>query len=96
MPQPATAEYSVFQFKDFAGTSNVTDLIWNGQSNIPCSTSAVYLQVYNQNTNIWETIAFNNSAEADTDFDLTAHIGDLTAYKDAGNFISCRVYQLAQ
>jgi hypothetical protein len=34
-----------------------------------------------------------NTSNADTDFTLSGSVSDLTNYKDAGNVISCRVYQ---
>lgn len=91
--QTATSEYAIHQFKDYAGTVTSCTLLWEGQSDLAPSSSAVYLQIYNRNTSEWETIDSDNATAADTDFKLTANIADLTNYKDGNTLISCRVYQ---
>jgi len=53
------------------------------------------MQIYNQQTHAWETIASDNISIANFDFELHAKIGSLTNYKDADQVISVRVYQLA-
>jgi len=90
----ATEEYAIHQFKDYVA-GNSANLIWNGQSNYPCYVTPVYLQIYNRTLMEWETLDSNTTAEANTDFDLTAQLSDLSDYKDAGNVICCRVYQFA-
>ena len=46
VPQSATDEYAIHEFKvDATGKSSV-DLEWVGRSNIDCSHSTVYLQIY--------------------------------------------------
>jgi len=54
--------------------------------------ATIYLQIYNYDTPAWEEIANNNVAAADTDFNLTADIVDLTNYKSDG-IMTCRIYQ---
>lgn len=93
--QTGQLEYMVHQFKDFVGTNTECILSWDGQSDLAPSTSTVYLQIYNRNTTTWDTIDSDAITGANTDFILTATVADLTNYKDAGNVISCRVYQLA-
>jgi hypothetical protein len=92
--QEATEQYAIHQFKDFVGTNPSTALEWEGQSGLAPSISPVYLQIYNQDSNLWETVDSNNTEAADTDFILEADILDLTDYRDGSNVISCRVYQL--
>ena len=90
--QTATSQYAIHQFKDFAPTTSGT-LEWEGQTNMAPSLSTVYLQIYNRSTG-WETVDSDNSSSVDTDFTLTAYVGDFTNYKDGSGVISCRVYQL--
>lgn len=83
----------VHQFKDFVGSNTGCNLNFEGKSTLAPSTSTVYLQIYNRNTPTWETVDSDNTANADTDFIMSANIADLTNYKDGSNVISCRVYQ---
>jgi hypothetical protein len=92
--QVGAGEYMVHQFKRFVTTTGCMPT-WNGQSSLAPSTSTVYLQIYNRVTPGWETIDSDNTTGANTDFDLTATVADLTNYKDERNIISCRIYQLA-
>jgi hypothetical protein len=93
--QTGVLEYMVHQFKDFVGSNTSCQVEWEGQTSQAPSASIVYLQVYNRNTTTWDTLTSNNTANIDTDFNMTAEIADLTNYKDASNVISCRVYQLS-
>lgn len=92
--QSTTGQYAIHQFKDFANGYNSITLNWNGQSNVAPSTSAVYLQIYNYNSSSWETLDSDNISTANTDFDLTGSIANLTNYKDGSSVITSRVYQL--
>ena len=83
----------IHQFKKFVSDSSGT-ILYKGQTTLAPSASTVYLQIYNQLTNLWETIDSNNTTSAYTDFTLTANIEDFTNYK-VGGVISCRIYQLA-
>jgi len=85
--------YQIHQFKDFVTEGNSCVLTWIGQTDLAPSTNTVYLQIYNHNTNQWDTLDSDNSSSIDIDFTLTANILDLTDYKDGSNVISCRVYQ---
>lgn len=93
--QTATQEYMIHQFKNFLGTRLFCTLEWYGQSTLAPSLSPVYLQIYNQSTDTWETVDSDDSSGEDTNFTLTADIAELVDYRDASNVISCRVYQLA-
>ena len=93
--QIATDEYTLHQFKNYVGTSPLANIEWEGQSDLASSSSTVCLQIYNRNSTTWETVDSDNTTNADTDFTLTAHIANLTNYKNASNVISCRVYQEA-
>jgi hypothetical protein len=91
--QTATAQYAVHQFKDYVGANSCT-LDWWGKSNYAPSASKVSLEIYNRLTTTWTEVDFDNATAANTDFELTANIADLTNYKDGSNVISCRVWQL--
>lgn len=91
--QAGVQEYVIHQFKNFANGHSTAELKWEGQATVAPSTSTVYFQVYNQSTG-WETIDQNSTAPANTDFTFFHPLADLTAYKDATNVISTRVYQL--
>jgi len=58
------------------------------------SAATVYLQVYNHNTDAWDTIDSEAAASADTDFTLSATINtNQSYYYDANNWAAFRVYQ---
>jgi hypothetical protein len=94
--QEATGNYAIHEYKDYAGSQNSMTITWNGQTNVSCTTSPVLIQIYNRNTTIWDTVITNNTASADTDFDMIIYVSDLTNYKDVNGVTSCRIYQLAQ
>lgn len=94
--QSALSEYAIFQFKNYVGGYNACTLTWNGQTNIPCSTSTVFLEIYNRVSPGWDAKTFDDSHSENDDFNLTVNVPDLTNYKDAQNLISCRVYQEAK
>jgi hypothetical protein len=93
--QTGLGQYMIHQFKNFLGSQTFCHLEAEVQSTQAPSVSTIYLQIYNRNSTSWETVASNNSANADTDFTLSADIADLTNYKDGDNVISCRIYQQA-
>jgi hypothetical protein len=93
--QSATLEYMIHQFKDFYPTNQPCHLNWTGRSDLAPSISTVFLQIFNQVTLAWETVATNNIVGAGIDFTMTALIPDPTDYKDGSQVISSRVYQLA-
>jgi hypothetical protein len=95
--QVATDQYSIQQFKNKgnAVTDNI-NVSWIGKTSIAPSASTVYLQIYNRNSGLWETLSSNNSSSANTAFTLTgSKTSSLTNYYDGSNWVSCRVYQLA-
>lgn len=96
VPQSASDEYAIHQFKNYVGDVNAVTLYCDCQTDLAPSISTVYLQIYNINTLIWDTVDSDNTSNADTDFVLTAIVIPLTDYKDASSTITCRVWQLAQ
>ena len=87
----------VFKDKSHVQQQYIFNITWKGKSDVAPSTIPVVLQIYNRNTPSWEEIARNNTSPANTDFTLTATIGesgqDLANYYDANYWIACRVYQ---
>lgn len=93
--QEGALVYMLHQFKSFVGDHAFCTLEWVGKSTLPPSLSAVYFQVYNKSTGLWENFDSNSTSNEDLDFELEARIPDTTNYKGANSTISCRVYQLA-
>lgn len=96
--QTATDQYAIAQFKNKA--TNASDQIfvsWTGKSSLAPSTSQVVLQIYNRDTTTWETLDTDSATGADSEFTLTgSKTTNLADYYDSNNWVSCRVYQLAQ
>lgn len=85
--------YIIHQFKNYAGTYDSCTVTLVGQSNLATSVSAVYLQVYNQDSTTWETLDTDSTTDADTSFTLSHMLSNLDNYKDSNMIITCRVYQ---
>jgi len=91
--------YVIFQFKDYSPVGNEQgfNVTWQGQTNLAPSISPVVLQIYNFDTSTWVNLAQNVSSDVNTDFELSAWIGDsgedISAYHNSANMICCRVYQ---
>ena len=85
-------EYTIHQFKNYAGTNASATITAELQSNHPPSTSTVYLQIYDYDGAVWETIDSDSTHAADTGFELVAYMNDLTNYKEDG-IMTCRIYQ---
>lgn len=93
--QSGTSQFLIHQYKDFTGGASTANLHWEGQGTQAASTSPIYLQVYNTDTTSWETIDSNNTAAANTDFELSYTLADLTNYRDAQGITTSRVWQEA-
>ncbi len=93
--QTATNQWCLFIFKD-RGIANTEDIhvTWQGKSNVAPSVSTVYLQIYNTNSNTWETMSSDSTSSAGVNFTL---VGDITSnqthYYDASLWVTCRIYQ---
>ena len=88
------SNYLIHQHAKVNSNKSALSIKWNGQSTLAPSSSTVYLQIYNFNTNSWETLSSNNSASANTDFSLTgSKTTNLTYYYDSDNYCYVRVYQ---
>jgi len=91
--QTGLLEYTIHQYKNYVGSETNCVLTWKGRTNLAPSSSTVYLQIYNLDTLLWETVDSDNSSAVDTNFTLTAVIADLTDYKDVTGSMICRIYQ---
>jgi len=90
------SNYLIHQHAKVNSNKSALSIKWNGQSTLALSSSTVYLQIYNFNTSSWETLSSNNSASANTDFNLTgSKTTNLTYYYDSDNYCYVRVYQEA-
>ena len=86
--------YSIFEYKDFIGSINSVFIIWVGRTSLAPVLSTVYLQVFNNTTQSWETLVSNNITAADINFTLSATISNnLNDYFDEFQRVICRVYQ---
>lgn len=90
--------YSIFLWKNKHDKD--TDVIvvqCVAKASIAPSVSAVFLQIYNRNSGLWETLDSDNATAADTEFTLSGtqsiNLGD---YYDAEFWVACRVYQEAK
>ena len=91
--ETALSGYVVHQYKVYAGSQTEVIIRIKMKSSLAPSESTAYLQIYNQNTPVWETIDTDNTTVADTEFYLEAYVGDLTNYKDGSDVVSIRIYQ---
>jgi len=91
--QIGTGPYLLHEFKDYMGTNTSCTLTWNGQSTLAPSSATVYLQIYNKNSGDWDAVDSEDGVAANTDFNLTGNIADLSDYKQTDTTICCRVYQ---
>ena len=92
--QTASSEYTIHQYQDYVSVEGV-NLEWEGQTNLAPSTATVKLEIFNENTQTWDSVDEDSGSNADTDFILTGDIADLTDYKNGSNMIACRIYQLS-
>lgn len=89
------SEYTAmhFQRKGINNTSNI-NVSWKGRTTISTLISPFYLQIFNQNSLAWETIASQTLVPADTDFVINAsQTTNLSNYYDSNNQVTFRSYQ---
>ena len=91
--QTATDQIAIHQFKDYVGAQSSCTLSWTGQSNQSATFSSVVLQLYNENTTTWDTIATDSTTLNGNNIVFSENIADLTNYKTASSTITARVYQ---
>lgn len=82
-----------YKYKHINNTDGMT-FIWRGRSTYDTRRSPMFIQVYNVNSNQWETLARETRIPPDTDF--TAQVSQTTNmsnYYTATNVITFRSYQ---
>lgn len=90
--QETTGDYAIHQFKNFVTDSGRIIAEWYGKTNLDCSLSTVYLQIYNYDSAEWENMDSDSTTAADTNFSLLGDIADSTNYQQGG-VTTCRVWQ---
>ena len=87
--------FTIFLWKDqFSNNNSAIIGKWIGQTNYAPATSAVLLQIFNYNSNTWETVDSDNTTGVDTDFILEGGKRlNVSNYYDVGNWVAFRVYQ---
>ena len=94
--ETTSAKYLIHQFKKYNSNNALENMnvSWEGQTTLAPSSSTVYLQVYNLDTTLWETLDSVNSSSINTDFSLSGIVNaNLADYYDANYMVSFRVYQ---
>lgn len=92
--QTAISQYMIHQLKDIITGYSKTFFTWVGQSDLRCTYSTIYLQVYNRATPAWETLDSDSLTAENTDITLTGYLSSITNYVDGDDLICCRIYQL--
>jgi len=88
-------KFLVHQYK-FTNDNNTNKIYTtiNLKSNFSTISHTIYLQIYDFDGDVWETIDSDNSTAADTEFDLEALISvDISNYYSNNNSVVLRVYQ---
>ncbi|MDO8557882.1 MAG: hypothetical protein Q7S09_01665 [bacterium] len=87
---------SLFKFRNpYANATESFTVHWDGQSNVaPSTPRAVFLEIWNNDSNAWLELASNNSADANTDFSFDT-VTSGSALFDASFFTYVRVRQAA-
>jgi len=92
---PITSSSNIPVFLFAKKHTNNTDMIvinWDGQSTAAPSAATATMEIWNGSS--WESVDYNNSANANTDFPLSGNKIE-TNYYDASYWVYIRVYQAA-
>lgn len=87
--------YLLHQFKKY-GNDGVAFIrfTWRGKSTVAPSVSAVHAQLYDYTLAQWVTVATNNTAAADTEFQLSVLVDVASSdYYGPANVVTGRIYQ---
>lgn len=93
--QDGTDQWMIHQYKNFIGISTALMLNWKGRSTLSTQTSPIYLQIFNRNSNLWQTVGSDTLTGPNVDITLEATILDTSFYIDDNKVIASRVYQEA-
>lgn len=86
----------LIQVFDYIASSNTQPITvtWNGNTTINGAVRPIYLQIWNNSTSAWETLATNTTSSAGVDFTLTgSKTTNLSNYYYSGSTVTARVYQ---
>lgn len=91
------SEYMIqeYKFKHNNSTDNIM-ITWRGRSTKDPRTSPILLQIFNQDSLLWETLAQESRVAADTDLVLSGtQTTNVSSYYNPSNFrVTVRVYQV--
>jgi len=94
--QSGSSGHSVQQFKKYHNfPTAVITASWAGKTTVATTEKTCYLQIFNYNTESWETVDSNNSTAKNTYFELSGSpsTSDNSQYYDSDGFVAVRVYQ---
>lgn len=89
------SEYLIQEYK-YTNTNNTDSIIfdWNGRSTEATTVSPILIQIYNNTSALWETLARETRVAADTDFSVRVSVtSNLSNYYDSNNVVVTRSYQ---
>lgn len=89
------SEYMIQEYKkDWTTSSDIPTFTYKGRSTLSTLISPIYIQIYNQNSVLWETLAVVNTIPPDTDFQISVTQSiNVSNYFDAKSIVVFRVYQ---
>jgi hypothetical protein len=90
--QTGSAEYAIHQFENFIGDHPICLVSCTCLSTLAPSVSPIALQVYNENTKVWDTVASNTTAAENVKITLSAEI-ETVNYKNDNQSITGRLVQ---
>lgn len=89
------SEYMIREYKkDWTNNVDSIYFTWRGRTTYDTRVSPMLIQIYNQSSLAWETLATANTIPADIDFSVTvSKTTNLSNYYDASNIVTFRSYQ---
>lgn len=89
------SEYMVQEYKKkWINNTDSPRFTYKGRSTEDTRVSAILIQIFNQNSAQWETLAVINKVPADTDFTQTVQqTANPSNYYDSNNQVTFRTYQ---
>lgn len=95
VPVTGSTTYLAHEFKKVNNTNQDSiKILVNLKSSLSGSTQPIYLQVWNETDQVWETIATDSTVLANTDVDMTYTISaNQTKYYDSSYTVTFRVWQ---
>lgn len=89
------SEYVMAEYKyRHINNTDIIRFVWRGRTTYATTISPLLIQIYNNNTLAWETLARETRQPADVDFELRVSQSlNLGNYYDSNKVIAMRVYQ---